>query len=337
MSANYQSVGAHFGKRGLVERHCIAVATDVEVVPILSVLVYKASPFAVLNRALGVGFRVGDFHNELTSNRGFGQNVFRCLRSELYVAAPVGRHVFIWTAIKHNGHRGGVGIGRGNIPMPAYCDHSASIVPGLYGRDVGIINPSAGAGRLQMDVVVAVDGRIFACERVHLVGYFGVPSHVGHCSRKSFLSIIGHQLLVQCLCFGRCLVIYKRSCDLLRLRFEGGFYLWGGHVIGTADHAFGDKQLVTLAPSDVGHQQKLVRRADNVSTNHGLAVECDALVLRRCKENVLVVGNDDGVEACFDVLLRTNTNERRRIYGLYVVFNSIVAGRCRQRQSRENG
>ena len=112
------------------------------------------------------------------------------------MTAPVGWHVLVWTAVEHYRHRGSVWIGRGNIPMPAYCDYSASIVPCLYGRDVGIINPSPRASSLQVDVIVAVDGGIFARERMHLVRHGGVPGHLGHRSREDFLPVVGHQFLV---------------------------------------------------------------------------------------------------------------------------------------------
>ena len=335
MSADDQTVGPHFVERGLVERHRVAVAADVEVVPVLSVLVHEACPAAVLDGTLCARLHVGYLHRQPAPDGSTGQDVLRRLCGELYVAAPVARHDLVGTAVENDGHDRGVGIGGGHVPVPAYRDDAAGVVPRPDGGDVGIVDPSARPGVLQVDVVVAVDGGVLAREAVYPLGVFVVPCHVSHRGRKGLLAVVVGQLPVECFRLGGRFGVDRPAGDVLGLGRQGGLHHGCRHAVRPGDDALWDDQLVALAAADFGHDEQAVGRSDDVGADGRRTVEGDFPVVGGREKDVLVVGDDNRVEAGPDVRLRTHADERRCVHVGDGVSCGVAAGCGRQREQRK--
>ena len=62
--------------------------------------------------------------------------------------------------------------------MPHGGNDASPVVPRSDGSHVGIVDPCA--VERQVNEVIAVDGRVFACPSIDLFGILVVPVHVRH-------------------------------------------------------------------------------------------------------------------------------------------------------------
>ena len=83
--------------------------------------------------------------------------------------------------------------------MPHQRHQSTGIAPRSDGGDVAIVNPTIAVGHVDMDEVVAVDGRVLARGSKDILGLAVVPTDIGNDRRERLHAIVQAQVLIQLL------------------------------------------------------------------------------------------------------------------------------------------
>ena len=86
----------------------------------------------------------------------------------------------------------------GHIEMPHQLYDTARIVPVLDRSDVGVVNP-VGWRETDVNEVVAVHGRILACEFIDFLGTSVVPVDICHNAGNRLLAILVQEIGIQVL------------------------------------------------------------------------------------------------------------------------------------------
>ena len=128
--------------------------------------------------------------------------------------------------------------------MPHQLHNTAFFHPFGDRRDIAIVNPSVAVGHADMDEVITVHGRPFACDvLLDLLCKTVIPGHIGHHTRDDALAVVVAEVAIEA--FGGIGRTCHATCCYISVVC---IYIYVCHTIGLSSN---HKGAVGLRP---GHQ-----------------------------------------------------------------------------------
>ena len=191
MTRKNETIVLHVCQCSCIKSHRILVSTDIKVFPTGTSFVCKACPGRIFDRTLSTVSHVRNSSYKFVAYLCISKSCLYSIVGQLEVSAPIAEHLdaftCLWFILRY-------------IPVPHELNNTIVVCPVFNRSNILVVNPVCS----HVYVVKAVDGRIFACPLVYLIGTSMIPSNICHHTGNRFGIYIFQEEVVEFLSLNSC-------------------------------------------------------------------------------------------------------------------------------------